>query len=571
MDPTRLLPLVLLFLSFAACPGTDPDDPTPTDNDTSADDDSMVGDDDSAPDDDSSGDDDSVGDDDTVGDDDSGDDDTTPLDPPVDVPAPGLFHLHRWNATADLPAGAYLSGVFSSSASAAPLHDPAGYLAWAGLPTGAPEPSGRWRLPLGLGWEDGAPLATDWDFVGDNFWRAAPQITIGPSAVAPRQDGFFLSHGVWWYGAPLAPSAILGPATLDWSMGAGGSFSAATLPGAVRCPAAVEGPDLLEDLIHPWTEDLPITWVPASPATDPILLVIQRPGGTVRVLQTDDDGAEILPATEIGTLPGALRLSVIRVAESTVALSEGDVVVRCDQITRATLDLELAAFSPASGQVGTEVVLDAARLVGTWDPAVWFDFGPGTTVTATTVDASNPAIAHLTLSLGPGATWGAHDVVVHDGSTTFTVADGFSVSLPDLGYIEGGEDCSNLGPDLATGHYRGSLEWNGDDISLPSDPVLSCTGWASQGADQVFQLDMDAGEVIDVSFLKDGGNASVYLLEACGNVAACVAGSDLSADSAVLERFVLAVPHGGWFYLVLDDREPDTGGQWDLWIQRQGP
>lgn len=113
--------------------------------------------------------------------------------------------------------------------------------------------------------------------------------------------------------------------------------------------------------------------------------------------------------------------------------------------------------------------------------------------------------------------------------------------------------CGNV--DLA-----GNTSCSVNDYSLPSGPT-SCTTFSSAGRDQVLQVTVNAGGILDLTYTSTA-DASIYILDTCSPLH-CVAGIDATV-SGQPEHLVYAFATAGTYYLILDSFGTNTGGAWTL-------
>jgi len=80
----------------------------------------------------------------------------------------------------------------------------------------------------------------------------------------------------------------------------------------------------------------------------------------------------------------------------------------------------------------------------------------------------------------------------------------------------------------------------------------ACTGYSqAAGPDVVYYIDMNAGDIFNVTMTTGGWDDAIYLVKDCGNMASCVAGDDAYPDGST---FTYTVPAGGAgrYYLIVD-------------------
>jgi hypothetical protein len=95
-----------------------------------------------------------------------------------------------------------------------------------------------------------------------------------------------------------------------------------------------------------------------------------------------------------------------------------------------------------------------------------------------------------------------------------------------------------------------------------------CTGYPAYGKDVVYTLDLQAGDVVDLSYTQTNDDASLYVITDCADVAgSCVIGAD-NTYSGQAEVIHWVCPAVGLYYLILDSWAGSpgspTGGAWTL-------
>jgi hypothetical protein len=99
-----------------------------------------------------------------------------------------------------------------------------------------------------------------------------------------------------------------------------------------------------------------------------------------------------------------------------------------------------------------------------------------------------------------------------------------------------------------------------NDYSLPTG-TASCTGFTSAGRDQVLQLVVAAGAILDLTYTSTA-DGSIYILDTCTPLH-CVAGIDATLSGAP-EHLVYTFATAGTYYLILDSFGTNTAGAWTL-------
>lgn len=112
------------------------------------------------------------------------------------------------------------------------------------------------------------------------------------------------------------------------------------------------------------------------------------------------------------------------------------------------------------------------------------------------------------------------------------------------------------------GSLEGDLQWATDNYHTNgSNP---CTGYSADGKDVAYRLDLNAGDVVDLTYTQPTFDASFYIITDCANSAGtCVVGAD---DTVTGEPEVIhyVVPTTGTYWLILDTYGTNTGGVWTL-------
>jgi hypothetical protein len=89
------------------------------------------------------------------------------------------------------------------------------------------------------------------------------------------------------------------------------------------------------------------------------------------------------------------------------------------------------------------------------------------------------------------------------------------------------------------------------------------TGYPEQGVDVAYRMDLQAGDVVDMTYYTPGWDASFYIITDCSNPAgSCVVGADAAYDTEVIHYVVTST---GTYWLILDHYGVNTGtGPWTL-------
>lgn len=106
------------------------------------------------------------------------------------------------------------------------------------------------------------------------------------------------------------------------------------------------------------------------------------------------------------------------------------------------------------------------------------------------------------------------------------------------------------------------------------DPTSSgCTGFSALGKDEVYKVDLQVGDVLDMSYTQLSADASFYVVTDCSNVlGSCVAGADdtVTGQAEVISYTATAA---GTYYIILDCYGTATGGAytWTYTVDCPGP
>ncbi|HVY47992.1 MAG TPA: PPC domain-containing protein [Minicystis sp.] len=127
-----------------------------------------------------------------------------------------------------------------------------------------------------------------------------------------------------------------------------------------------------------------------------------------------------------------------------------------------------------------------------------------------------------------------------------------------VGPQNGGDTCAAAAPITASGVLYGTLEGAAGDLD-PTD--AGCTGYAEPGNDVVYSVALTMGQTLVATAYQATNDVALYLLSDCADpVNACVAGSDVGANSAP-ESIAYTATADGTYFLVVDsfnDMTPNT-------------
>jgi len=126
--------------------------------------------------------------------------------------------------------------------------------------------------------------------------------------------------------------------------------------------------------------------------------------------------------------------------------------------------------------------------------------------------------------------------------------------------------------DLCSGAFEiprcstGSLQ--GDNAAYHNDYDPGADGCSSQypeqGKDSVYYVNLQPGDLLDMTYTQFNFDAAFYIVTDCSNVpGSCVAGADntLTGEPEVIHYVASAT---GTYYIILDSYGTDTGGSWSL-------
>lgn len=94
------------------------------------------------------------------------------------------------------------------------------------------------------------------------------------------------------------------------------------------------------------------------------------------------------------------------------------------------------------------------------------------------------------------------------------------------------------------------------------DTLNSCTGYAADGRDVVYLLNVGPGDSLWLNY-QNRNDGSMYIVTDCGNIdGTCVVGVDNFTTTNAVEQLRYRFTTGGTYYLILDSYGVNTG---DLW------
>ncbi len=136
-------------------------------------------------------------------------------------------------------------------------------------------------------------------------------------------------------------------------------------------------------------------------------------------------------------------------------------------------------------------------------------------------------------------------------------------------------NCGTLPPpppnDLCSGAIQiadcsaGSLSGDTSTAHNDYDPGSSgCTGYPEQGLDVVYSVNLNAGDIVDLTYLQQYVDSAFYIVTDCSNVlGSCVAGADATVPPNP-ETIHWVATATGTYYIILDAYGLGQGGPWTL-------
>ena len=115
--------------------------------------------------------------------------------------------------------------------------------------------------------------------------------------------------------------------------------------------------------------------------------------------------------------------------------------------------------------------------------------------------------------------------------------------------------------DCTNGVLNGDMTYDHNDYD-PGSGGCS-TGYAEQGLDVAYMMNLQAGDIVDMTYYTPNFDAAFYVVTDCSNVpGTCVIGADAAYDTEVIHWVVGST---GTYWLILDHYGYQTGaGPWTL-------
>lgn len=484
-------------------------------------------------------------DDDDVGQD---DDDATAVEPLADLI--GLFNLTNV-VRAEGVSYIDFSGAFGTFIAEPdqPLA-PAAYLeTWS---YGADAPF--WRFDLG-----GFPLPDEgesavvnpatwisWTPADQTWWDGGQRAGLG-NYLATRLD--FEDVVAYQVDDPIVPGAAAWTpgATLTWENAGGAHVVGFAAEAAVALPERVILLEPTEGATTPAASALPLTvrWTPNDDGSFVTVGVVQNLNSPTYIARVADTGEHTIPADYLHDQLGAGLAQVVlgRNIDTVLPHPQGDLIVRTREERRATVDLlPDVVLSPAFGQPGASLDIEVSWFTGTFEGAT-ADLGDGITVTALTPDPADEHRATLSVDIALDAALGSRELVLV-GVESITWPAAFSVV--DLVPSDTCEDAAAAGP-LEPGSFTSSTAGSTDDLRS-----YACLPWSLAGPDAVWEVELGAGEALDLVLEAPAPvDGALLVLADCGDALSTVACADdgLEGDPEVLSYHA---EEAGTVYVVVD-------------------
>lgn len=109
----------------------------------------------------------------------------------------------------------------------------------------------------------------------------------------------------------------------------------------------------------------------------------------------------------------------------------------------------------------------------------------------------------------------------------------------------------------------GSLQGNVAQAVNDYNPPSQCTGYSANGRDVVYYVDLNPGDILEMTYTQLAFDTSFYVVTDCANLASCVAGADdtLTGEPEYIYYVAGAADR---YYIILDVYGTNTGGAWVL-------
>jgi hypothetical protein len=163
------------------------------------------------------------------------------------------------------------------------------------------------------------------------------------------------------------------------------------------------------------------------------------------------------------------------------------------------------------------------------------------------------------------------DFTAISAGTYYIIVDGwgtargtFSLDVNISPPVTGGDTCAT-----AVSVPAGGGSFVSTTAGLMNDynpPAAMCTGFAAQGADQAYRIDLGAGDVVEVLAQFDAAlDGATYVVNNCASITSCIEGSD-SGPAGTDEEMRFVAESAGAYYVIVDSFSSGTSGAHDLTI-----
>jgi len=180
--------------------------------------------------------------------------------------------------------------------------------------------------------------------------------------------------------------------------------------------------------------------------------------------------------------------------------------------------------------------------------------------------ASTEVLYHFNATGSP-ETW----YTVFDTGSPLVPTSSFTVTawVAEYNARSGSDTCATTPPVLSTGSYI--IELTGHTNALNATTAgTTCagTGIASTGVDEIYRIVLGDGQFVSTYYFGTGGDPTIYLTTACGNLATCVFRADLAGVDYENFGYSNVTGVAQTYYMVIDSNAGGhvTGGYLDVTI-----
>jgi len=428
---------------------------------------------------------------------------------------------------------------------------------------------GSWPLPaLGEGELINLLDYLPWTPANETWWDAGDRVGLG-NYLSLRAD--FESVSAYQVDDPLSPgnAAWTPGASLSWQnegadpvVGWAGA-DALTLP----MPAQLVEPAVGADNVVPAALPMTVRWTPRDDGAT-VTVGVLRDLGFAYIAQEEDDGEATIPGDALheGFGEGIVQLFVARTISAELPHPQGAITVRARDEARVPVRLlPDVVIEPPFAAPGETVDVLVQWFTGDFDLETTAAFGEGVVVDGITPDSGDPHAATVTLSVDVAAELGGRAVELTSAADSIIAPGAFAVlNLPPQ------DTCADAdaGAPLDDGVQSSSTVGLRNDLGSG----YACLEWALNGADAIYAVELEAGEVLSVLVANEApADAALALLSECdpGAAVACV-DDGFEGDP---EELVYRATDAGTYYLVVDGYHFSDAGTafsapFDLFVER---